>query len=216
MFTGIIEEIGTVERRDPAGTGVRLRIRAPKSAGELKVHDSVNINGACHTVVWHESTSFEVESVEETIKKTAIGNLIIGDRVNLELPMRLNERLGGHLVLGHVDTTGKILGIEKRDGSWLVFIRIPDNFHKYLVHVGSIGIDGVSLTVAKLDENKIGVSIIPYTMENTIFQHYRTGTVVNVELDIIGKYIERMIQSDGTTTDKKPFMNETQLRELGY
>jgi riboflavin synthase len=216
MFTGIIEEIGTIESTKLSGSGVRLKVRAPKSASELKVHDSVDINGACHTVVWRDNNSFEVESVEETLKKTGIGNLKPGDPVNLELPMRLNERLGGHLVLGHVDTTGIILRIEKREGSWFIFITIPVEFGRYIVPVGSISIDGVSLTIAELKGTDFAVSIIPYTMDNTIFKFYRAGSVVNIEFDIIGKYVERMAKGGGINSTQKPFLNEGQLKETGY
>jgi riboflavin synthase len=216
MFTGIIEEIGIIENVKPSGSGVRLAVRAPKSASELKIHDSVDINGACHTVVWRDDNSFEVESVEETLKKTGIGNLKPGDQVNLELPMRLNERLGGHLVLGHVDTTGKILRIEKREGSWFIFITIPSEFEQYVVPVGSISIDGVSLTIATLEGNTLAVSIIPYTMDNTIFKFYKNGSAVNIEFDIVGKYVERMTKQDGINTQPRSTLNEGSLREMGY
>jgi riboflavin synthase len=216
MFTGIIEEIGTIESTIPSGSGLRLKVHAPKSAAELKVHDSVDINGACHTVVWRDNISFEVESVEETLKKTGIGILKTGDLVNLELPMRLNERLGGHLVLGHVDTTGKVLRIVKREGSWFISITIPAEYRRYVVPVGSIGIDGVSLTVAEILGNDVAVSIIPYTMDNTIFKFYKTGSIVNIEFDIIGKYVEQMTKGSGLNSPQKPFLNEGQLREIGY
>lgn len=215
MFTGTVEEIGIIEQVERSGSGVRLRIRAPRSAAELKIHDSVSINGACHTVVQCIGHSFDVESVEETLKKTSIGKLTHGDSVNLELPMRLNERLGGHLVLGHVDTTGKIQNIEKREGSWFITITIPPGFERYIVRVGSISIDGVSLTIAELAGNQISVSIIPFTMEHTVFQHYKRDTVVNIEFDLVGKYIER-IMSPGTDAGSKPFLNQEQLRERGY
>ena len=193
MFTGIIEEIGVIERRESAGTGIKLRIRAPRSAQELNIHDSVSINGVCHTVTWRDDHSFDVESVEETLKKTSIRGLHPGNQVNLELPMRLNERLGGHLVLGHVDATGIVKEIEKREGSWFVWIDLPESFKRYLVRVGSISIDGVSLTIAEMNDDAIAVSIIPYTMEHTIFRWYKKGSIVNIEFDIIGKYLSKLL-----------------------
>ena len=216
MFTGIIEEIGAITSVKQQGGGIRLRVAAHKSAQELKVNDSVSINGACHTVVWRSDNEFDVESVEETLKKTALSSLQPGSRVNLELPMRLNERLGGHLVLGHVDTGGTITSIEPRQNSVMYAIEVPAEFSKYLIPVGSIAIDGVSLTIAELEGNIIRVSIIPHTSDNTIFNEYRVGTRVNLEFDLIGKYIERMFSSGGDSTQAKNSLSETYLREQGF
>ncbi len=211
MFTGIIEELGIVEAVDPMGGGVRFRIRAPRSSAELRVNDSVSVNGACHTVVRREGESFVVESVEETLKKTALGALTKGANVNLELPMLLNERLGGHLVLGHVDTVGTISAITPRESSVMTSIVVPESFGRYLVPTGSVGVDGVSLTIAELGEHEFTVSIIPHTMEHTIWKEYRVGHKVNIEFDLVGKYIERMLpQRHGS------FPQESALREQGF
>ena len=212
MFTGIIEEVGTIERIESMGKGIRLTVSAATSSAELHVNDSVSINGVCETVVSRTEQTFTVEAVEETLKKTTFGSLKKNESVNLELPMRLNERLGGHLVLGHVDAVGKISGVETRENSWMFSITIPMQFVKYVVPVGSIGIDGVSLTVAELESNVIKVSIIPHTWDNTIFHHYKQGAEVNLEFDVVGKYIERMIPEGSA----KKFFTEEQLRELGY
>lgn len=214
MFTGIIEELGIVEKKESTGGGFRFRIRAPQSARELRIHDSVSINGACHTVVQRDGQSFEVESVEETLKKTSLRLLDAGSAVNLELPLRLNERLGGHLVLGHVDATGSVQSIEPRGSSWIFRILIPQEFQRYVIPVGSIAIDGVSLTIAGIQGPVIMVSIIPHTMDNTIFRSFRPGTVVNLEFDMVGKYIERMLA--GTPSGGKIVLKEGNLREMGY
>ena len=214
MFTGIIEEIGKVERVQPRGSGILLTISGPQSASELNIDDSISINGVCQTVIRKTNSSFEVEAVEETLKKTTFASLRSNDPVNLELPMKLNERLGGHLVLGHVDAVGHIAGIEPRHLSWMFTIEVPEDLLRYVVPVGSISVDGVSLTVAEIRRKNINVSIIPHTMENTIFRNYKIDTRVNLEFDIIGKYIEQML-SKGQAKEKN-ILSEQHLRELGY
>lgn len=215
MFTGLVEEIGIIESIQSIGGGIRIRIQAHRATRELATNDSVSINGACQTVVAKSDNTFDVEAVEETLKKTAFGTFQPHIRVNLELPLTLDERLGGHLVLGHVDAVGQITAIEPRASSWMFTVTVPRTFVRYLVHTGSITIDGVSLTVAELDGNCFRVSIIPHTMEKTIFQYYNVNDPVNLEFDIIGKYIERMI-SAGKETNEKQFLTEKHLRELGF
>ena len=216
MFTGIIEEIGTIERIQSMGKGIRLSISAPKSSSELNVNESVSVNGVCQTVVSCAGNSFTVEAVEETLKKTTFSSFKLNDKVNLELPMRLNERLGGHLVLGHVDSTGQITNMEPIENSWIVTVKIPDKFVKSVVPVGSIAIDGVSLTIAELSGCSVKVSIIPHTWENTIFRYYKTGSDVNLEFDVIGKYIERLMNNGKEIKGEKTLLSEKHLRELGY
>lgn len=215
MFTGIVEEIGEVKQVVPTGGGIRLNIFAPVAAKELKVNDSIAINGTCQTVVRKESDVFEVEAVEETLKKTTFGEFKSKDKVNLELPMKLNEHLGGHLVLGHVDVVGIIQAIDRRENSTMVTINVPAHFSKYLIHAGSISIDGVSLTIAEVHDHSAVVSIIPHTMEHTIFKWYQRGTKVNVEFDIIGKYVERMSLSRNIV-DARKFPSEEELKEQGF
>ena len=214
MFTGIIEEIGKVESIQSFSKGLQLTILAQRSAAELHINDSISINGVCQTVIRRHESSFEVEAVEETLKKTTFNSLRINDSVNLELPMRLNERLGGHLVLGHVDTVGRIMNIEPRESSWMFTLDIPEKFLQYIVSVGSIAIDGVSLTVAEMHQNNIRVSIIPHTMENTIFKYYKINDRVNLEFDIIGKYIEQLLKKN--EIKGKSVFSEQYLRESGY
>ena len=193
MFTGIIQEIGTVESLKPIGKGVRFRIKASLSSQKLHVNDSISINGACHTIVWKNRTSFEVVSVEETLKKTSLGSLQKRGSINLELPLGISDRFNGHIVLGHVDCVGSVTKIKKLGTSWLFTIEIPKKFSKYIIPRGSISIDGVSLTIAQLEQNRILISIIPHTMRHLIFQYYKINSKVNIEFDIVGKYIERMI-----------------------
>lgn len=215
MFTGIVEELGTVTECETMGGGLRFRIRAPRAASELRVNDSVSVNGACHTVVWRDGESFKVESVEETLKKTALGTLAGGSVVNLELPMKLNERLGGHLVLGHVDTVGTVSRVVPRASSWMTTVEVPARFSRYLVPTGSVTVDGVSLTIAELEGNRFTVSIIPHTMEHTIWKQYAAGSPVNIEFDLVGKYIEQMMPP-GAAQPPRPDLDESALREQGF
>ena len=209
VFTGIITEIGTVERTERMGGGVRLAIRAPKSAAELHVNDSVSVNGVCQTVVSMGRSLFRVEAVEETLLKTTLGELTGGSRVNLELPVRLSDRLGGHLVAGHVDGVGLVEEVVSQASSQLFRISYPREFSRYLIPVGSIAVDGISLTVARLEGDAFTVSIIPHTLEQTTLGVARQGTRVNLEFDMVGKYIERLVAegktnatSDGITPEK--------------
>lgn len=216
MFTGIIETIGTVEKASDQNGGRAFRIRSVEAARELHISDSISLNGACHTVVWRDDASFEVLAVEETLKKTALGDLRGGSPLNLELPMRLNGRLGGHLVLGHVDTVGIVLVIEQRLSSTMFTIQVDPQFAKYLIPVGSIAVDGVSLTIAAMTANRFLVSIIPHTLERTIFSTYVVGTRVNLEFDIVGKYIERLMRGDVDNPSSGTFPSEADLREQGF
>lgn len=197
MFTGLIEEIGEIKSVRQIGGWKRITVSAQTIMGELKVDDSVALNGACQTVVSLTKDTFDVEAVEETLRKTTLGRLIPSRKINLELAMKLGERLGGHIVLGHVDCTGKVLSIQNEGLGKQVWINYPEQFRKYIVPVGSICIDGVSLTVAKVESTRFLVSIIPHTWEMTIFKEMRNGHDVNLEFDIIGKYVENMVGNNG-------------------
>jgi riboflavin synthase len=193
MFTGLIEEIGKITAMTKIGDGLRFSIAADKIFDDLKIDDSVALNGCCLTAVAVNEKTFDVEAVEETLRKTTLGGFTVGTEINLERAMLLSERLGGHLVLGHVDGVGKIISIEERSTSWWITIEIPKELERYLIHVGSIAIDGVSLTAADLQGNRVSVSIIPHTWEVTIFSQKKTGDRVNVEVDMIGKYVENFM-----------------------
>lgn len=212
MFTGIIQEIGTVASVRSTGGGVRLSVSAPATAAAVKVNDSVAVSGACQTVIECGGSSFAVEAVEETVRKTNLGEMRPGREVNLELPLRLQDPIGGHLVAGHVDCVGSVLGITHQASSWLMEIGFPGEFRRFLIPVGSIAVDGVSLTVARLAEGSFVVSVIPHTLEKTTLARLGRGDRVNLEFDLIGKYVQAMLEGrrggEGVTMEK--------LREWGY
>ncbi len=201
MFTGIIEELGRIESVEPLDGGRRLTV-ACSFAVELAADQSVSINGACQTVVRAGERMFEVVAVEETLAKTTLGSLEAGDRVNLERAMRPDGRLDGHLVQGHVDATGSVEAVEALSDSHLVRIVYDPDFAPYLIPVGSITVDGISLTVARLDSRQFTVALIPHTYELTNASSWRAGTKVNLEFDLIGKYVVRWMETgrkrDGT------------------
>lgn len=193
MFTGIVEAVGRVARVAPRAGGRRLVLEAPFAAA-LRVDESVAVNGACLTVVAHNASVFEVDVIEETLAKTALGDLAEGDRVNLERALRLGDRLDGHLVQGHVDATGEVLAVEPLADSWLVRVRFPVACAPYLVPVGSVALDGISLTVARLEADVLTVAIIPHTWSHTTVSDWRPGRRVNLEFDLLGKYVVRALE----------------------
>lgn len=195
MFTGLIEEIGVISSIQPQGKNLRITVQAHKVMDDLKIDDSVSINGACQTVVSRAKSSFEVVAVEETLRKTTFNTLSFGEKVNLERAMRVGDRLGGHIVQGHVDCVGIVSNIESKDGSTQIWVEFPVNFSQYVVPIGSICINGVSLTVARVDNSRFMVAIIPHTLQVTILNQLKAGSKVNLEFDILGKYIEKMLFS---------------------
>jgi riboflavin synthase len=211
MFTGIIAEIGTVAALRRTEGGLRITVAAPATTGELKTGDSVAVEGVCLTEVGKEGDRFSVQAVEETLSKTTLGELALGAPVNLELALRLGDRLGGHIVQGHVDGLGTVGGIERREGSWFVDFRIGREWTSYVVPVGSVAVNGVSLTVAKCQGDQFWVSLIPHTLEVTTLSRLRPGAKVNLEFDILGKYVHRQLQGKG-----QGGLDEDKLREWGY
>ncbi len=211
MFTGIIEEVGQIAAIEPLGGGRRLKINA-KMAPELRPDQSVAVNGVCQTVVRTDRGAFEVVAIEETLRKTTFGSLAAGDSVNLERALRTGDRLDGHFVQGHVDTTGEIVRVERLATSRMFTVRFPPGYAPYLIPVGSIAVDGISLTVARLEEETFTVAIIPHTLGHTNVGGWREGTPVNLEFDLIGKYILRRL-SAGSSTGA---ITEAWLREQGF
>jgi riboflavin synthase len=195
VFTGIVEGTGRVHSIMRKGKAAAFVFDGGRIGKRLKISESVAVNGTCLTVVEKRRSLFGVQVVEETMRKTNLGLLEVGDRVNLELPLRASDRLGGHIVLGHIDGIGKIVSTKTLKNSWMFWIKIPGNFQKYLIPTGSVAIDGVSLTVARLKESMIGIAIIPQTMKKTIFRRRKVGDVVNLEFDVLGKYVERLFRS---------------------
>jgi riboflavin synthase len=212
MFTGLVEEIGKVFKLKRLGSGIEYSIKCEKVLKNLEVGDSISVNGVCQTVTKFDENSFTVFAVEETLNKTTLKKLKINDIVNLETSLTLNKKIGGHLVYGHVDTVGKIISINKSPNEILLTVEFDREFNKYVIHVGSIAIDGVSLTIAKLSDNSITVAIIPHTWTNTIFKTKIVGDLVNLEFDFIGKYVEKQLSQ----TSQKSNVTIDWLREHGF
>ena len=194
MFTGLVEETGKLEKKVKTGEGFQFTFSASKIFDDLDIGSSISVNGCCLTVVKREAKTFSVDTIEETLKKTDLGMLKVGDRVNLERPLKADARLGGHFVLGHVDTTGIVKEVKELSNSHFMRITFPDKFKSYIIYVGSVSIDGVSMTVAELEDNWFGVGIIPFTWQETIFSDKKVGDKVNLEFDVLGKYVERIMQ----------------------
>lgn len=192
MFTGIIEDLGKLERLKPEGTNLHLTFSCPFTQ-ELKIDQSLAHNGVCLTVVAIDGDEYTVTAIDETLKRSNLGQLNIGARVNLERCMSANGRFDGHIVQGHVDTMGTCKAVEEKDGSWEFKIAYPKNPNHITVEKGSITINGVSLTVVDSAEDWFSVAIIPYTYEHTSFKDLKPGDPVNLEFDVVGKYVARIL-----------------------
>jgi riboflavin synthase len=192
MFTGIIEETGIVRHIKQLDGGREFTIGC-SFANELSPDQSVSVNGACHTVVKCDEATFTVQSVEETLRKTALGQLKVGEPVNLERSMTLDKRLDGHIVQGHVDAVGHVTDMQQEGTDWLIEIEFPEEFDTQIVGRGSIAVDGISLTVAREQGNRFIVAIIPYTWDHTNMSAYKIGHPVNLEFDVLGKYVLRYL-----------------------
>ncbi len=193
MFNGLIEEIGIIKNKISLGGGITFIISASKVLNNLSIGDSININGACQTVVEKNKNYFSVETVEATLKKTNFNQLRIGDKVNIERSLKVENMFGGHFVLGHIDSVGKIKEIKKLTTSYLIKIQYPKEFSKYLINVGSIAIEGISLTIAEIKNDSFTVSIIPHTWKETNLSLKKIGDKVNLEFDVLGKYVEKIL-----------------------
>ncbi len=195
MFTGIVETTGTVQALDGDRGGLKVTVEAPSMAAEFEQGASVAVNGVCLTVVDHGDQAFSVEIVPETVSRTNFGNLQVGHRVNLERPLRLSDRIDGHLVQGHVDGVGRIAALEERGNSLFYEVEIPDDLTPFVIEKGSIALDGISLTIAGLAGNLAAVSIIPHTASVTTFGSRQIGDEVNIEVDMIGRYVASLMHS---------------------
>jgi riboflavin synthase len=206
MFTGIVEEIGTVIE-----TGrERLAFEAHNVLEGMKIGDSIAVNGVCLTVVSPENHSFSVNVMPETLRSTNLGGLYQGDQVNLERALTLGGRLGGHLVLGHVDDAVEVLDVNSEESARIVRISAPDKLMPYIVGKGFVAVDGVSLTIADLDDSSFVVSLVAYTRQNTTLERKRPGDMVNLEVDILAKYVENLKERKGQG------LNSAFLREYGF
>ena len=199
MFTGIVEELGVVERIEDQGDAVRLTLRGPRVTGDANRGDSIAVNGCCLTVAEHDTETFTSDVMRETLDKTALGVLVPGDKVNLERAVTAHTRLGGHIVQGHVDSTGAVVGRRQSEHWEVVEISLPAELSRYLAPKGSITVDGISLTVVDVRDAHDGgeasftVSLIPETLSRTTLGLRPPGAKVNLEVDVIAKYVERLL-----------------------
>ena len=198
MFTGIVEEVGLVKAiapPEPPRDIAKLLVEANVVLADMRLGDSIGINGACLTVVATTESSFAVELAPETLRRTNLGSLTTGTQVNLERSLAASGRLGGHIVQGHVDATGHLASEVREGDSMMMTFEAPENLMPYIVQKGFIAVDGVSLTVVEKGATSFSISVIPYTRENTIFRERRLGDMVNLEVDIVAKYIESLLNS---------------------
>jgi riboflavin synthase len=202
MFTGLIEALGEVVEVKPTPAGLRLRLTTPIAA-ELSPGDSISVDGVCLTVVAADSDGVHADISPETARVSALGSLKRGAVVNLERPLRADARLGGHFVQGHVDATGAIEDIRQDGDSYWVTVKFPPLLAPYIVRKGSIAVNGISLTVAGVDDRHFDVQIIPFTWEHTNLRGLKKGDLVNLECDILGKYVVRVAELAGMTTKPK-------------
>ena len=211
MFTGLIEETGKIKNIENISGGKRFTIEAHKVMDDITIDASIAVNGVCLTVVKFEEKVFFIEAVGETLQKTTLDKLKKDMTVNLERAVRLQDRLGGHLVQGHVNDQGRIVRLKQLGENWALDVEIPDKLNKYILLEGSIAIDGISLTIARLNKNITGINIIPHTYKNTNLQYLKNGDFVNLEVDILAKYVEKLLhyKSDDKLTYSK-------LKNLGY
>jgi riboflavin synthase len=220
MFTGIIEHSGTIEALSIQDEGGRLTIQAPDVMESLAVSNSIAVNGCCLTVVSLDPKRFSADLSGETIRRTSfsanLGGLKAGARVNLERPLTAGKEFGGHFVLGHVDGVGHVTHLRPEGEHWWYGVRVPEDLARYIVPKGSITIDGISLTVARWADNVAEIAVIPYTFEHTNLRDVKTGDAVNLEGDVLGKYIERQLEARNTAPESRSTLTLSQLRDAGF
>ncbi len=217
MFTGIIEELGTIQSLTNARNGARIVVHAPTILSDAKIGDSIAVNGVCLTVVEMTAVSFVADVSAETLRRTSLKQMRVGSKINLERPMTPSARFGGHIVQGHVDAIGEFSSAKQVGDGWNVRIKFPPGLSKYIVEKGSITVDGISLTVANLGEDWFEIAVIPHSWKVTNLSTLKRGDAVNLEVDIIAKYVERMLtgyvpQSQPT----KSGLSLEKLAEMGY
>jgi riboflavin synthase len=202
MFTGIVEEVGRITRIEQRGENRRITVSAEHAPKELKTGDSVSVSGVCLTALDIKPGSFCADLAPETWIRTSFSRVHEGTLVNLELPMKADGRFGGHIVQGHVDGVGKLTAFERisESGNWWLHIELPHDVEKYTVYKGSISIEGISLTVAQLEKNRCTIAIIPHTVEMTNLHSLKPGDPVNLEADLIAKYVEKMMNGDAESS----------------
>ena len=220
MFTGIIEHIGTIESLSLQGDGGRVTIHAPSVAPVLAISNSIAVNGCCLTVVSRDNERFSADLSGETIRRTSFGasadGLKTGSRVNLEQPLTAGKEFGGHLVLGHVDGIGRVTHLRSEGESWWYGVQVPEEFARYVVPKGSITIDGISLTIARRHHRIAEIAVIPYTYEHTNLRDRKQGDAVNLEGDVLGKYVERHLEARDAAVSAPSRITLARLSEEGF
>jgi riboflavin synthase len=214
VFTGIIEHVGTIESLDLRRDGGRIAIQAPSVAPSLAVSNSIAINGCCLTVVSRDKERFSADLSGETLSKTSFRELKPGARVNLEQPLTAGKELGGHFVLGHIDNVGRVTHLTAEGENWWLGVQVPEDFARYVVPKGSITIDGISLTVARWSNRIAEVAVIPYTYEHTNLRDRKPDDAVNLEGDVLGKYVERYLEARGAASASN--LSISRLIEEGF
>jgi len=199
VFTGIIEELGRIESLEPFGGGIKIRVAANVVTEGTVDGDSISVNGVCLTALGVKPNSFEADISQETLERSTLGRLAVGTPVNLERAVTPQTRLGGHIVQGHVDTRGTFVGAEQLGCFWTVTIQFPPEVSKYLIFKGSIAVEGISLTIAELHDDRFDIAVIPKTWQLTNLSSLKPGDPVNLEVDMVAKYIERMLPANFST-----------------
>ncbi len=216
MFTGLVEEIGQVINISTGTNSAEITIKGEKVLKDIKLGDSISVNGVCLTVKRFSENNFTLDVMPETVRRSNLNNLIKGSKVNLERAMALGERLGGHIVSGHIDDCGKIINIKNEDIATWITVKVSNEILKYIVLKGSVAVDGVSLTVAEVNQEGFSISLIPHTKGETTLYEKKIGEEVNIECDLIGKYVERLIFMKNKEESKKSKITEDMLKESGF
>lgn len=208
MFTGIVETVGTVTRLERRGSAQRTTIHAPEILNDVRLGDSISIDGACQTVIEADAEAFQFDSVAETLRLTNLGSWRVGRRVNLERSLQVGARLGGHWVTGHVDGIARLIEIAQGDDAATLRLMAPEHLAPQIARKGSVALDGISLTVTDVRENEFGVAVIPFTLEHTTLRDRRPGDMIHLETDVLAKYVDRLVYSgresvapEGVTAD---------------
>ena len=216
MFTGIVEEMGTIAGIQKGAKSAVLTIQAEKAFSDIHIGDSIALNGVCLTVTSFSGNTYTADVMNETLRRSSLGSLTIGSKVNLERAMAANGRFGGHLVSWHIDGTGTITKVEKDDNAIWYTIAAEENLMKYIVEKGSIAIDGISLTVAKRSDMDFAISMIPHTAKETVLSQKKPGDIVNLENDIVGKYIEQLMHYEKKEEKKESRLTKEFLLRAGF
>lgn len=216
LFTGLVEEIGEVSKVLNGKNSSKVTIKAKDLLNGVKMGDSIAVNGTCVTVIDLKKNSFTVDVMAETLRMSSLRDLKVGTKVNLERALRLGDRLGGHIVSGHIDGIGKIVDIREEDISTWIDIEASCNLLRYIVLKGSVAIDGVSLTVAEINKNCFSVSLIPHTKIETILNYKKIGDLVNIECDLIGKYVEKMLLNPKKEQENSSTIDVLTLKKYGF